>query len=489
MAVALRGAAVVPTGNPTTGYTCVIPATVVAGDTLWLPVESRDHTAATAYPTVTDNDTGGNAWARFAESADRKLTVWWKRATATTASKTVTVAGCVGSASGVLKCFSGALATGNPFANVVVEANAIANETHAGFTPAQSDCMVCAVVGNHANDNAVTALSFALLGAAVTTEKLSTGGADCGLNFGHVLQAAGPSATGNLTWTQADGATNSITWAILPAVAESVGTLSSTLGALAIAATVTLAVVGSTVSTLAGVGGTRTGTVAASASAAVTLAPATLTGSGTVASPSSTGTLDATLGALSGFAAGTVQVVAGTTRTLGALSLASNVDVLTAGNLASSLGAATASGSGQLPIIGSAVRTLGFVTANGSGAPATVGIANVVLAPVTVAASGVAGSTPVAGSLSTELGAVQVTASGATALSANVSALLDATISDGAGSVQIVGASAIQLAPAVLNASSTAVFVEVPDAAFRSSVGWEQDRWPTASETRRTVVI
>jgi hypothetical protein len=218
MAIALRGSAAVPTGNPTTSFTVAIDAAVVTDDVLFLVVTSRDSTGAGTLA-VTDNDTGGNAWTKIGNSTDHKATLWYKRATSGTASKTVTVANAVGSASGVLKAFSGASKVAAPYGDIVVETNASADETHAGFTPSGTGSMVCCSVHNYANDNAVTNLSFATLGATTATEKQSTGGSDCATIFGHVLQSAGPTATGDLTWTQTDGTTYSITWTIMPEVA------------------------------------------------------------------------------------------------------------------------------------------------------------------------------------------------------------------------------------------------------------------------------
>lgn len=222
MAIALRGAAVVPAGNPTTGFTVVIPAEVVAGDIVVIAFTSRDHTSATAHPTVTDDDTGGNTWTQLNFSAaDRKAQFWAKYATSGTAGKTVTVAGCVGSASGVLKAFSGVKQGVSPlstlFQTAVMETNASGDESHASYTPTDADSMVLAMIFNYANDNAVTSLSFATLGATTMTEKLSTGGLDCATAFGHALQSGGPAATGTLTWAQTNGTTYSLVRAIQPA--------------------------------------------------------------------------------------------------------------------------------------------------------------------------------------------------------------------------------------------------------------------------------
>lgn len=277
MAIALRGSAVVPAGNPTTGFSVTIPSAVVADDVLYLHVTSRDSTGLGSL-TCTDNDTGGNTWALASNSTDHKITVWWKRATSGTASKSVTIAGAVGSCSGVLKCFSGAIATGNPHTDVVLESNASGDESHAEFTPSNADSMVFAFVTNYANDNAVTTLSFATLGATTMTEKLSTGGSDCAAAFGHVLQSGGPSATGTLTWAQTNGTTYSVTMAIRPP-AEVVGTLSLTLAAITITAA----------------GDVKTpsfGTLSQ------TLAAVSLTANGTVTAAGVTGTLSQTLAAI-----------------------------------------------------------------------------------------------------------------------------------------------------------------------------------------------
>lgn len=220
MAVALRGSAVVPTANPTTGFSVAVDAAVLSGDWLELAFTSRDHTSGTAMPTVTDNDTGGNTWTVTALSADRKALVARKRATSGTAGKTVTVAGCVGSTSGVLKAWSGTDTSADPVTDQALETNASGDESHAGFTPTNAGSMVCAAIFNYANDNAVTTLSFATLGATTMTEKLSTGGLDCATAFGHALQSGGPSATGTLTWAQTNGTTYSVVWALKPLAAD-----------------------------------------------------------------------------------------------------------------------------------------------------------------------------------------------------------------------------------------------------------------------------
>lgn len=218
--IAIRGTAKTPTGNPTTNGTVVIDAAVIAGDYLLVAGTSRDNVNPVLGPTCTDNDTGGNTWSVLLQSADGKATLWGKRATSGTAGKTITVGSAVGSLSFVHMAFSSVAAgIASPFTNAVQESNASANETHAGFTPAYADCMLIGAVFNYANDNAVTSFTFATAGALTATEKLSTGGSDCGCILGYRLQSGAPAATGNMTWAQADGTTYSFTLALLPALA------------------------------------------------------------------------------------------------------------------------------------------------------------------------------------------------------------------------------------------------------------------------------
>jgi hypothetical protein len=212
MAIALRGSAWVPAGNPTTGFTCTIDANVVAGDYLIMCVQSRN---AAVSATCTDNDTGGNTWDVITTGPSSRFWIWGKRATSGTAGKTITIANCVDSSCGVGKAFSGVSSGATPYANIVPEANVSTDESHASFTPTYRNCMVLAFVANR-DDAAVTSLSFATLGATTMTEKVSTGGTDSAVAFGHVAQSDGPTATGALTWAQTDLATDSFTLVLIP---------------------------------------------------------------------------------------------------------------------------------------------------------------------------------------------------------------------------------------------------------------------------------
>ena len=300
MPVELRGTAFVPSGaNLTTSCTATIDANVVAGDIIYVVATSRDHTSGTALATLTDNDTGGNTWTLKANSTDRKAYLFQKVATSGTAGKTVTFSGAVGSCSIVGKAFSGQL-SGDPTTNAVVETNASGDETHTSFTPTNAASMLCTSIHNYANDNAVTALASGNFGSMDTTEKLSTGGNDCAVAFGHDLMTSG--STGNITWSQVNGTTYSIAWAIAPALVVTYTgtgalttpkpTLSATAifeevftgtGALTVGKTTLSASASHTTPTYAGTGTLTVGKATLAASAAHTTPTYTGTGALTTA--------------------------------------------------------------------------------------------------------------------------------------------------------------------------------------------------------------
>lgn len=214
MAVSHRASAASGSANPTTSFTITIPSTVQTGDLLIVAATSRDHASGTASPTCTDNDTGGNTWTVLTNTADKKSWIWWKRATSASASKTVTVAGCVGSSSGGISAYSGVLLSGTPYTGLVTETNASADETHASFTNTETNAVILFNVANYANDNAVTSVSGATAGAFTQRfEKLSTGGLDCA---NALWERTTSSNTGAITWAQTDGTTYSHAFKLVP---------------------------------------------------------------------------------------------------------------------------------------------------------------------------------------------------------------------------------------------------------------------------------
>lgn len=216
-AVAFHIFAISSPTTATTTFTITIPSTIAADEDLYVLFVSRDHTSGTALATTTDDDTGGNTWTRIGGSTDRKLNLFWKKSTSGTASKTITVAGCVGSCAGGLSAFTGG-APGNPTTNFIVEDNASADETHAGFAPDVADSFIVFGVTNATNDLDITLLAAATLGSLEPEQWAaeSTGGSDCKSTLAGKVNS-GTTATGNFTWAQTDAATNSVSFAIKPA--------------------------------------------------------------------------------------------------------------------------------------------------------------------------------------------------------------------------------------------------------------------------------
>lgn len=201
--------------NPTTGTTITIPASLPTTCVLCLHFTSRDHTSGTGQPTVTDNNSGA-AWTQQDFSTDRKAQFWWKRYEANLSSKTITIAGAVGSCTARLVVLENVYATGDPFTNLLGETNASGNETHAAITPTYPGSAVVFAVHNYANDNAVTSVSAATTGApGQSTGHLSTGGSDCGTHVA-VWNNHPASTTGAFTWAQTNGTTYSRAYAVRP---------------------------------------------------------------------------------------------------------------------------------------------------------------------------------------------------------------------------------------------------------------------------------
>lgn len=263
MAAAHRASATFASTTGTTGGTITVPASVQTGDDLYVLVCSRDHTSGNSLPTCTDNDAGGNTWTLLGNTSDRKALLFWKKATGSTASKTVTIAGAIGSCTGGMSAFSGG-AAGDPTTNLAFEDNASGNESHAGFTPANANSMVCFGVLNATNDTlSVTVLACTNPGSLEPElwSRLSSGGSDCYAIFTARAQSGGPTATGDFTWSQTNSTTKSVAFAIKPepsstgtlAAAESGSDGAASGGALAVAGDITAAESGGDAADLSGI--------------------------------------------------------------------------------------------------------------------------------------------------------------------------------------------------------------------------------------------
>lgn len=220
MAVAHVASATMNEAAPTTTGTITIPASVVSGHDLWV-VGIGDPGL-----TCVDDDAGGDTWTFLgAEPTTGNLNLWHKKATAGSASKTVTIANSVDSVTGGLSAFSGGLASGDPTTNLSFESNASGNETHLGFTPTHADSMICFCVGSFEPLNLVTLMACTDPGSLEPElwERGSTGGADVYAILAARIQVGGPTVTGSFTWAQTNASTRSLAFAIRPEVAAAGG--------------------------------------------------------------------------------------------------------------------------------------------------------------------------------------------------------------------------------------------------------------------------
>lgn len=209
-------AAAIPAGNPTTGFTITIPYRVQTNDILLLAITNRDAIADPSTPT--DDDAGGNVWVKVLskDNGASNGSVWWKRATASTALKTITVAGCTGSCAGGLSVYRGVSRHSTaPFQNAAGEANISGNEEHASITPTGDYSMICLFVFNP--DDLSLSSGVATNPKLLTTrfEKLSTGGNDSACFHASGAQAGAASDTGIIRWSQTNGLSISIAFNLI----------------------------------------------------------------------------------------------------------------------------------------------------------------------------------------------------------------------------------------------------------------------------------
>jgi hypothetical protein len=214
----------------TTSTTITVP-TVAVNDVLFVAATNRDSTAAVS---VSDNDSG--SWTRVDSGADG-LSGWYRRATAATSAKTITVSGATGSLAATLTVFRNCTTSGNPFENVSKQSNASGTESHSAITPTTNGSFCCLVVGNRNDDvnNVITTPAGASLGAMSLLVSLgSTGGSDCYVAVAGALQDTAAS-TGSITWAQANSTTVSMVFDLIPASAAGAYSLTADLRTYALA--------------------------------------------------------------------------------------------------------------------------------------------------------------------------------------------------------------------------------------------------------------
>lgn len=206
--------------DTTTSLTLTIPAGVQDGDIL---VVGLINAGAGDTPSVSDDDTGGNTWAMKVErlngGSSENGSLWWKRATSGTASKTITATGFTDSCAGFVSAYRGCKVSGDPFdQDPVTEDNGSGDESMTGFTPTVDGCLVALAVLCGDNVEVFGFSSDDPGELAIRVSSLSSGGADSAASLGSEVQATA-AATGNLTWTMTNRATISIGFALSPPVA------------------------------------------------------------------------------------------------------------------------------------------------------------------------------------------------------------------------------------------------------------------------------
>jgi hypothetical protein len=206
-------------GGETTGGKILIPSTVTTGHDLYCMITSRDHGNSAAHPTCVDTDTTGNTFALLGATGSRKGSLYWKKATAGTGGKLITIAGALGSCAAGLSVYSGGFPSVDPTTDWVADTISTGTTLADAFTPSFQSSMVCLAVFHYFNDNSANTV-VATNPASLTTRftYLSTGGSDCGVTHASSFQT-GLTTTGPITWTDSSAATKTVmTWAIRPSV-------------------------------------------------------------------------------------------------------------------------------------------------------------------------------------------------------------------------------------------------------------------------------
>lgn len=226
--------------------------------------------------------------------------------------------------------------------------------------------------------------------------------------FGHVTR----SAPLGLTLEHADAATGypdaatmhdafaAATGEILVQLADEgyfgrLGALSTSIGAVTLAATGTLPVVGTLSASIGTIGISSAGKVAIAGTASASIGAISLSATGELALATGSGTLSQSIGEISLSAAGTLPIAGAVSASIGTIALASTSKVAIAGALSASVGAVTLSAAGvsTTSTNGALAATLGPVTLSSAARLAIAGGVNTSIGLITLSATNVAGVT------------------------------------------------------------------------------------------------
>lgn len=205
--------------NPSTSTTLTIPT--VAVDDIGILVVSMSATAVD--PVVTDDDSGGNAWAKLGGvgGGSDNVSVWWKRMTSASSGKTVTVTDGVGetadSMSAAMTVFRGVTTAATISEALSAEGNASGNETHASITTLSAGVMVVFCLGESDN-NAVSSVAAANTPPGTLTvggSHSSSAGGDTAVGILYNPMET-PGATGAVTWSMTDAPSATVLFGLIP---------------------------------------------------------------------------------------------------------------------------------------------------------------------------------------------------------------------------------------------------------------------------------
>jgi hypothetical protein len=407
---------------------------VQAGDVLVLAATNRD---ATADPSVTDNDAGGNTWTKIKNqnaATNGAGTLWTKRVTSGTASKTITVSGMTGSMSCVLVYYRGCSA-GSVFANPAVgESNASGDESQAAYTTVAGGSWVIHTVHVTSNDTLNPGNRTATSPASIpeVAEHASSGGNDCSTSYAAASKPAAGS-TGTISWAMTDGTCASI---VVEMYADQGAALTNTLAAATVSSGATAAVQGSLSGTLGAATLAGAGAAEVQGTLSSTLGAATVAGAGVAAVQ---GALSKTFDAATVSGAGVVETLIfgdldvalapATTQAAGAVAVQ--------GAAAVSCAVASVSASGTAPIQGTLTHALDAASGSGAGAVLVQGTGAVSLGPAALAG---AASVTVVGALSSTFASASVAGAASSLAQGTLSSTLDAATLDANGGAEVAEA-------------------------------------------------
>jgi hypothetical protein len=207
----------VATQTGTTSIALTIPA-VQAGDILVIDAGTNDSNGVN----IADNSGDGVGWnsKQMTPSGSNSFSLWWKRATATTAGATVTVSGGTANTIALLNAYRGCIASGDPIEAILAEVNASGNNTQAAITTLTAGAMVvCA--GYIIDDRRYTANSADCTDPATLTTRndvINAAGAVDSAAFHASATKATAGSTGAFVWTWAANAAGvSRAYALAPA--------------------------------------------------------------------------------------------------------------------------------------------------------------------------------------------------------------------------------------------------------------------------------